>query len=472
MHRITTLLKSCKEPSALTDRPRLKRVITCINAFKSLLEVVGMEQWSLEWILSVRDLTRALTALKNDQTQAIRTIAKSTVELTTAKLVAGMVTWTKRSDPISSLSQQLLATSQVSRALEGLDILKWLDSVVEMIPSFVEARNSSGFEAERFRLGELLSQLEESYIPQLLATCRYPVTVAQRIPRQRRALACMNALRVLASDLHFSVANAEALAILRNDETPLVSHYANCTTARIACQVQLGIMHSVWISHDRKLFMKCYSTLDELKILNPLEDYIAEAGLWRQLRLGLHLDSADPTPDALWESIQQTNGQLGDQSVLLAPHELQYLDQLKLRTLEGEAKSECPRSHKFALTRGRTIIVIAFLQSLVTSPLPEEGLDMTLETIRYITKSSLARFASRRAQALLVELLSRTVKKLQSDCPGRPEVVEDIIGVLFEVISTVGHPKAIDDAETFIDEYLASADCDAATTALRQVSVT
>lgn len=470
MLRITVLLKSCKEPSALADRPRLKRVISSMKAFESLLAVVDMQQWSLEWMLAVRNVTRAMAALKSDQIRAIATIAESTVDLTTTNLVAGIVAWTKRSDPILSLAQQWHATDQVERALEGLDILKLLDPVVEKIPFFVESRASSQCNAERFRLGELLSQLQERYIPQLLATCRYPTTMAQRLPRQRRALLCMGALRVLASDLHFNVASAEALTVLRKDDTPLVAHHATCTTARIACQVQLGIMHSVWISQNKKLFMKCYPTLDALKVLNPLEDYTAEADLWQQLRLGLDLHGAETSSDALWESVQQMDGQLADQSVLLRPDELQYLDQLKLRAFGDRNKAECPRPCKFALTRGRTIILIAFLQSMVTSPLPEEGLDITLETLLFITKSTLARFASRRAQALLVELLSKTLKKLHSEFGSGAEVVKDMIGVLFDVLSMVGHPKSIDDAETFITEYLSlEPDCEGAKTALHQV---
>jgi len=354
-----------------------------------------------------------------------------------------------------------------------MDILKLLDSVVDMIPSFVESRSSAASKAERFRLGELLSQLQDSYLPQLLMTCRYPASVTQQAPRQKRVLACMKALRVLASDLHFNVVSAETLQILRKDEMPLISLHAGCTIARIACQAQVGIMHSVWISHHKMLFMKCYPTLQALKVLSPLEDFVAEEGLWQQLQLGLNLEPAGATSDALWESIQKTNGQLADQSVLLGPDDLQYLDQLRVRASGGDVTSELPRSCKFALTRGRTIILIALLQSMVTSPLPEDGLNMTLETLRFVTKSSLVRFASRRAQVILVELLSQTVRKLYSKFGGGSEVVEDIIGVLFDVLVTVGYPRSIEDAEIFIEEYLALVpDCAAAMAALQELKVT
>jgi hypothetical protein len=279
----------------------------------------------------------------------------------------------------------------------------------------------------------------------------------------------MKALRVLASDLHFNIASAEAVCILRKDEMPLVAHQANCTTARMACQAQLGIVHSVWISPHKKLFMKCHPTLDALKVLSPLEDFTAEVGLWQQLWLGLDLEPAEAGSDALWESIQQPNGKPADQSELLGPEDLQYLDQLKVRTSEGDVRSEFPRSCKFALTRGRTIILIAFLQSMLNSSLPEDGLEMMLETLRYITKSSLARFASRRAQALLVELSGKTLK-LCSDFGGASEVVEDITAVLFDVLVTVGFPKAIEDAEKVVEEYLGLVPaCEAAMSALHQV---
>jgi hypothetical protein len=50
------------------------------------------------------------------------------------------------------------------------------------------------------------------------------------------------------------------------------------------------------------------------------------------------------------------------------------------------------------------------------------------------------------------------------------EIVEDIIGVLFDVLVTVGHPKSIKDAETFVNAYLVlEPDCEAATAALHQV---
>jgi hypothetical protein len=282
----------------------------------------------------------------------------------------------------------------------------------------------------------------------------------------------MKALRVLASDLHFNVASAEALHVLRNDEMALVAHSANCTTARLACKIHLGIIMSVWISPDKKLFMKCYSTLDALKVLNHLEDCGAEADLWRQLWLGLNLYPANITLEALWESIRQTNGQLEDQSILLGPDDLQYLDQLNLRTFEGEVQYDCSHSCKFALTRGRTIILIAFLQSIVMSPLLENGLDITLETLQFITKSLLARFSSRRAQARLVELVGKTVRMLHSAFGGACEIIKDIISVLFDVLATVGNPKSIKDAETLIDEYLElEADCEVAMAALHQVRV-
>jgi hypothetical protein len=72
---------------------------------------------------------------------------------------------------------------------------------------------------------------------------------------------------------------------------------------------------------------------------------------------------------------------------------------------------------------------------------------------------------------MLVELLSRTVKKLYSEFGSRSKVVRDIIDVLFDVLSIVGYPKSIDDAKIFIEEYLAlEPNCAAATAAFHQVN--
>ena len=140
-------------------------------------------------------------------------------------------------------------------------MLDSMGAIIEEIPSLVHSNIYCFSPApQRFRLGELLRQCQERYIPRLLEVRQQnlPWNCTQQAGRQRRVSACMIALQALASDLHFDVRCARETSVMREDETFSIANLADCTAARLTYQAQLGVVYSARESHDKDMFMKCY----------------------------------------------------------------------------------------------------------------------------------------------------------------------------------------------------------------------
>ena len=64
--------------------------------------------------------------------------------------------------------------------------------------------------------------------------------------------------------------------------------------------------------------------------------------------------------------------------------------------------------------RGRTAILVIFLSSMKPFPLPEDTLELTLETLRIITKSLTAAYSSSSTQILLIQLVGKISRQLHA----------------------------------------------------------
>ena len=457
MHRISALVKTCRGiPSSVLTQSEFQRIDICIRAFGTLVEIAEVPEWSEDWIIAVEGVIRALQNLDLQTHPANANIVRA-VDQTVASLLDRLVKWTQRTDDIVSLSHQWQVKEEVKGALQCFESLNSQDAVIEMVPDFVDTRNTSSNEAEKYRLGEILSQCQNKYIPRLLESVivTYPIrgSVMQTSRRERRAIACMRAIQVVASDLHFSVDSATALTALKNDNRLSIAHLANCTVSRIACRVQLGIMLSSRISPDKKRFLKCHATLDALNILTDMGSQEDVVSMRKQLRLGLDFQPPENMlqvdPDALWSQVLSHV----DDLPLLSPDDELLLDQLQLRI--GNGGQEFPRSYKLTLTRGRTVILLAFLQSMVAfeSVNPDQEL---LETLHFISKSTLPRFASPTTQRLLVKLSRQFIGNLMvRHFVGQEEFVRGrIIETLFDVLHTVGDPESMVEVRKIIRDYL------------------
>lgn len=460
MHRISSVLKTCRGiPSSALTNSEFQRIDICIRAFKTLVEIAEVPEWTEDWIIAVEGVIRALQSF-DLQAHPANAIIVRAVDNTIASLLDRLVTWTQRTDDVVSLSHQWQAKEEVKGALHCFESLNAQDAIVEMIPDFVTTRNTSYNKAEKYRLGEILLQCQNKYIPRLLESViiAYPThgLVMQTARRERRAMACMHAIRVVGSDLHFNIDNAKALTSLKNDQRSSIAHFANCTAARIACQVQLGIMLSTRISPSKDRFLKCHATLDALDLLAGMGNGENFVSLRKQLRLGLDFQPPQSMlkadTDALWSQVLNVLPHVDDHSPLY-PDDESLLEQLQLRI--GSGGQECPRRYKLTLTRGRTVILVAFLQSMAASlesAIPDQEL---LDTLRYITKSTLPRFACPRIQTSLVELSGQIVRHLMAHhFVEHEELVRHIVETLFDVLHSVGDLESIVKVKEIIRDYL------------------
>jgi hypothetical protein len=125
---------------------------------------------------------------------------------------------------------------------------------------------------------------------------------------------------------------------------------------------------------------------------------------------------------------------------------------------------------------------LSLLYRLNTSPIPAEELEFALETLRFVADNLTARFFIRIAQSLIIELVkqyinlnppvpadeatdevaSDGVKSYHSssdeedaDVSSKPEIIcENILNILFDVLSTIGDPNSIDQAKAILRSHL------------------
>jgi hypothetical protein len=243
-------------------------------------------------------------------------------------------------------------------------------------------------------------------------------------------------------------------------------------------------------------------------------DGAAQPDLQRQLKLLWYTNSGfeSTNPDShnvhhIWSRV---DAQLTGYAFQMSDEELQRFAKFQLCTTGGQVILDFKFSRKVVLSQGHLVLLIAFLQSIGTSPLPDDVLEVTLNTIQLITRNLTARFSSCTAQNLLVKLVGTVTKILGADLVRRtfadapiqterfdgvtdglvlptnsplfgqsviPEprnLITKIIQALFDILSTIADPTCIDGAKEIVqivinDSLTPEATREAATSALRKV---
>ena len=175
-----------------------------------------------------------------------------------------------------------------------------------------------------------------------------------------------------------------------------------------------------------------------------------------------------------------------------AQYDRKRLDELEVKDWYGHPV-EVGYWGRIVINRGCTAILIIFLSSMKPFPLPEDTLELTLETLRIITKSLTAGYSSSSTQTLLIHLVGKISRQLhahlvQQDGPSDPppdqgaqkkeeegDVIQEIpdgvtdaggagasisntiteyilpmLQALLDVIGTIAHPDSIEEAKKVV----------------------
>lgn len=497
MDRISRLLMTCKDPGVLTEDRRRKRGIACLNAISALVTMTTSMQWTA--VACGEELAWKLKAFRSQTDKALRSCAISTAEVIATRLQSQVMAaiWfenPKARGPMPSAPTRTSLTlpeevtqGTLAKALRILHIMDSMDGLIEIIPVIIPAIEDYGV----LPLTEvLLARCQYFHIPQLLLKCKdHPASMEPR-SRHRRALACLRASSAMASYNFCHSTTVEAIPAFIKDNTPDIAHFANCTTARLACHLQSNIVDSLWESssrlpaavclpHNKHAVKSCHSVaghyrkLNALGVLNAFPDDVDKADLIRALKLGVTTEW--PNDDTL-----NSEGCPEQQHLDLLPRDdLRRLEKLELRTSRGKQLSKFALALKITLNRGHIAVLISFIYFIASSPLPTlAGIDLILETLHFLTQNLTARFASRRTQIMLTSIAGKCTTKLHTDLgklgvsnSSDRERGRSIINLLFSVMASVGDPDVVINTKAIVRDYLRQCDstCVGAIETLRKV---
>ena len=478
--RVTKLLKTCMKSGGLAGPHRRRRAVACMNAISALVMLADNEDWtSLDFFDD--DLRYAFSTLKGDSDFAISDAALTNIEVLAAKLQRDIKAGFDKPHPSSSVAiAHSLATTS---ALDTLYEWGSLDPIIEKIAEPAAAA------ATRGPTQNVVLTCRTRYIPGLLSTC-YGESPLEEEERETRALACMKVISYstgLGNGPAFDLTAAKALAILRKDKTAAIAHFATCTTARVACQLQSDVVQALWNQRYIGSLAHTYEALDQLGFLNELtannmdnmgsrlDDGRSDGLLWQLSCF------SSPSDDELRDVRAFAQGkvdQIAQLCYLLQPDEVQCLEKLDCRPSKRKSLAKCTSHGKVALSRGHIVVLISLLYYMKTASIPAEELEYTLETLQFVAHNLTARFSSGMAQASVVDLAGQYIHlhppthadntgSSTTDEPGTGEIIMDII---FDILGTIGDPKVINNVKGILNNYLAIIPSNkAAANALRKV---
>ena len=297
----------------------------------------------------------------------------------------------------------------------------------------------------------------------------------------------------------------KSLVKFRGEKHPATAQHANCASACLAIHMQCDLL-SYRIPDYIPNIVEALTVFGTTPSGNPhVAGHIAVSG---ELGLGIRFgDNKSRIGQAGWEeelrkwlSEERKWKQFKEKSIKgfekAFSSSVQY-DRKRLDELVVEDDDEDPDKvgywGRIVISRGCTAILVIFLSSMKVFSLPEDTLELTLETLRIITKSLTAAYSSSSTQALLIHLVDQISRQLyaylmQQDGPSDPppdqgaqnkeeegDVIQEIpagatdaggagasisnttteyflpmLQALLEVIGRIAHPDSIEEAKKVV----------------------
>lgn len=357
------------------------------------------------------------------------------------------------------------------------------EAFIDGIPGFLESEHVRGGASI---IRHLLSQGLGKRLSQLLRGCVDSKTLSD-IRRRQRALSCMNAIRAVTVDSRddtwcwttvFGVPTAKALYRLQQDESPLVSLYALCTTAVVSCRLYRELLHpeisaALWFSGRKDVLLR------EQLMESVTRDYIANHHALKALHTTK--DSNDSPSGESWIQISAQRQRFVD---AIAGNRLKisrfggvgmgnwysmtsFASSRSSKQIQEEVSSYYRDVAGFTIQRQRDGVRSGHLSTLAylfrCFEVRNDGLDgleVAIESTRFITKGLHLQHAGLEIQENLIELAeSISLPKTGHDDGTTSRYYRpspEILHVIFHCLRHLSHPTAREEAKVFLQNYINS----------------
>ena len=404
--RIARLLHTCIPPTILSYEPRIKRATICLQAINAICNAKK---------LKVNESTRLVRLLEDGQFSAAllgigrldpHGKALSSEVVTTATLIAKEIEAAARNGMQDIPLTVVITVSQILGQFHLLRLVVSTDeSVSGLLDSFADILTH--YSEENGEPSTREQKLIQEFLQMII-----------RFPARQTSWINIKRLSVVKSLVKF-----------RDEKHLAIAQRANCASACLAIHMQ----HYVLGYSDPYYMPNVVEALTVFRgtVLSEDPHIVGRIAINGELCLGIQFrDRKSNIGQAGREEIQkwrQFKAKLIDDFEKAFSSSPQY-DRKRLNELVLEDDYGNPVGYweRIFINRGCTAILVIFLSSMKSFPLPEDTLELTLETLRIITKSLTAAYSSSSTQTVLVHLVGRISMQfhthlMQQDRPPDPQ---------------------------------------------------
>ena len=397
--RISELLHSCIPPTILSDGPRIKRATICLQAIYAICNTKKLETKQsidfiglLGWDSFSDDLLSFARLGSNDE------LAVSSGAVTISNLIATKMEAAARNGVLDVPLSMVMAVSQI---LGQFQLLRLVSIDNETVSSIVDA------------FADILADYSQENGEPSAEKQRWIQEFSQMIIRPRiRGTSFWSQFRPLSV--------VKSLAKFREEKYPAIGHRANCASACLAFHMQYHLFSS-WVPYlpDVVEALTVFGT-----VLSEDRHTVGHIAINGELSLGVqfkdstgNIKQAEWEEDRKWDEFKAKSIETFEKAFSEVASSAQY-DRAQLDEVVVEDNYGCPVEvgywGRVGINRGCTAILVIFLSSMRAFPPPEDTFDLTLVTLRIITKSLTAGYSSPSTQTVLVHLVGRISKQFHA----------------------------------------------------------
>ena len=290
----------------------------------------------------------------------------------------------------------VIAVSEISGQFQ---LLRLVDSTNESVSSLLD------------NFADILTHYSEANGEPSARKQRWIQEFSQKIIRSRLWQASSLDIRPLSA--------LKSLVKFRDEKHLAIAQRANCASACLAIHMQYHLLG---------FYIPCYmpDTVEALTVFgtvpsgNPhVAGHIAVSG---ELGLGIRFRDNEARKGNIglpeeeegwkWEHFKEKSIKAFSEAFSSsAQYDRKRLDELVVKDMFGHPV-EVGYWGRILINRGCTAILVIFLSSMKVFPLPEDTLELTLETLRIITESLTAAYSSSSTQTVLIHLVDQVSRQL------------------------------------------------------------
>ena len=397
-YRIARLLQTCISSTILSEDSRIKRTTICLQAINSICNAKEIVNNRSIWLF--REFSAALLGFgrlgPHGDDEAFPSEVVTTVTPIAKKIEAA------GHDGVQDIPLSVvIAVSEISGQFQLLRLVNSTNNVPSLLAGF------------------------ENIIAHYSEENGEPSTRKQRWIQEFSQMIIRSRVRQ-ASWLHITpLPVVKSLVKFRDEKHPAIAQRANCASACLAIHMQCYVVGDSYPDHMLHV-VEAWTVFGTVLSEDPhVVGYIA---LNEELCLGIQ-----------FRDIKSRLGQAGlgeGWKIINEAHKWHQFEAKSIKTF-SEAFSSYPQYDQkrldelviedkygnpvevgywgqILINRGCTAILVIFLSSMKPFPLPEDTLELTLETLRIITESLTAAYSSSSTQTLLIRLVGQISRQLHA----------------------------------------------------------